>query len=88
MRRSHPWDGTACHLWLCKPLAIPTMLLFERTETPTPRIRLNSCGNVFGKDLRYQLLTRDDLCLCYDTKGGSQQSDALRRAGPRFDAGN
>src|SRR5713101_6996869 len=50
---------TSCHL---------TMLLFERTATPTPGIRLHLCGNGFGKDLGYQLLAGDDLCHCYDTK--------------------
>jgi hypothetical protein len=29
---------------------------------------LHLCGNGFGKNLRFQLLARDDLCHCYDTK--------------------
>jgi hypothetical protein len=49
----------SCHL---------TMLLFERTATPTPQIRLHLCGKGFGKDLKSQLLAGDDLCHCYDTK--------------------
>ncbi len=61
-------DGAACHPWFKQTSCHLTMLLFERTATPTPRIRLHLCGNGFGKDLRYQLLARDDLCHCYDTK--------------------
>jgi hypothetical protein len=49
----------SCHL---------TILLFERTATPTLRIRLHLCGNGFGKDLRYLLLAGNDLCHQCDSR--------------------
>jgi hypothetical protein len=55
-------DGAACHPWFKQAACHLTILLLERTATPTLQIRLHLCGNV-REDSKVSIVPQEMTCV-------------------------